>query len=275
MGCPGDILLIYAETAALAHWKQQQLLLGALDTNDLLTRGAAIENRLLVSNIAVSTATSASTGFPGPEMNAQMHPSGPAGEHSAPSPAATVHMGTGPAVEAGMGAVGASEASLVTPSSTAAEASTANPSSKLYHSVTRVFLHAASLYLASVLNGPTPSMSCSHLRLCHCSHHHLPPGHPNIRNSVVSLIGALRAVPERTIDLALALPIALVGCLAETAEQREFVHARLRLLEEVIGNMRSVRLLMERAWAVHGARGGPIDWHDIMKNDLGVEVLLI
>lgn len=100
-------------------------------------------------------------------------------------------------------------------------------------------------------------------------------GNPNIRNAVRSVIDALRAVPEKTIDRALALPIALVGCLAETVEQRQFVHARLRQLEEVIGNMRNVRMLMERAWAVQETHGGLVDWYNVMKNESGVEILLI
>lgn len=269
MGCPGDILLIYAETSALDHWKQQQLLMGTFDANGVITRGAAIESRLLVSSVAVSAA-GASTSLLDQEINSQMHPSGPAGEHNALFSAATAHTGSGPTVETGMSAVGASEVSLSTPQGIAVEASS---SSQLYHAVTRVFLHAASLYLSSVVNDPTSmsyplTPSTRFLTLC---------SHPGISNSVISVIDALRAIPERTIDRALAFPIVLVGCMAEAAEQRAFVHARLRLLEEVIGNMRSVRLLMERVWAVQSACGGQrhVDWYDIMKNDLGVEVLFI
>ena len=269
MGCPGDILLIYAETAALAHWKQQQQLTGLLDPNELLTRGAAIENRLLVSNIAVSTAPTASTG-----MSAQMQPPSPSGGHSGPSSVVSTHIGAGPVVASGMGAVGASESSLA--GTSMKEILDTPAAAMLYLSVTRVFLHAASLFLASVINDPSPSK----LKLLAMIHPHLlmsspSPGNPDIRNSVRSVLDDLRTVPERTIDRALALPLTLVGCLAETAEQREFVHARLRSLEEVIGNMRSVRLIMERAWAVHEAHGGIIDWYDIMKNSLGAEVLLI
>ena len=55
----------------------------------------------------------------------------------------------------GMGAVGASESSL--PSTYMKEISETPAAAKLYHSVTRVFLHAATLFLASVVNDPSPS----------------------------------------------------------------------------------------------------------------------
>ena len=89
MGCPDNVLLVFAETAALAYWKTQERLRGTLSTRELIRRGDAIE-RSLVHSSAVSTfanrgesnTTTITSG--GASADTHMHPPRPSGEHNAP-----------------------------------------------------------------------------------------------------------------------------------------------------------------------------------------------
>ncbi|KAH8117767.1 fungal-specific transcription factor domain-containing protein [Phellopilus nigrolimitatus] len=286
MGCPDDVLLVLAETAALAQWKAHERQQGTLSNHELFQRGVAIEERLLVSSIAegaerlLSIAGSAA-------HNAHMHPTRPSGEHSGPSPAtASAQLGQVHAVGSVVDATGATGASLA-PSATPAFASaspmlptniglvaavpTPTPSSlftrdrnspagnqpgDLYKRTAQVFLHTAALFLASVINDPSPGIS-------------------EINNAVAAVVNALSNLPAMVVDRALMLPLALAGCLADVPEHRQFILARLSALDDVVGNVRSVRLLVEQVQIVRDMQGGVVDWRSVMREHLGVEILLV
>ncbi|KAL5526794.1 hypothetical protein ACEPAF_8519 [Sanghuangporus sanghuang] len=278
MGCPEDVLLILAETAALAQWKAQERQIGTLSNRELLRRGVAIENRLLVSSIAEGAAPTASA------ETAQMHPTRPPGEHSGSSPAMSgSQVGQGGTVSPVSDAIGASRSSVASASTSsfdpliAGERGTSGlgasgprvfgtvhdgnlPDRKypsdIYQRVGKVFLHTATLYLASVINDPSPS-------------------NPEISNAVTAIVSDLANLTDVPVDRMFALPLALAGCMTDLLEQRQFIRSRLCSMDEAIGNVRSVRILMERVWAVRDSQGGVVDWYDIMRHDFGVEILLV
>ncbi|KAL5526006.1 hypothetical protein ACEPAG_7344 [Sanghuangporus baumii] len=278
MGCPEDVLLILAETAALAQWKVQERQIGTLSNRELLRRGVAIENRLLVSSIAEGAAPTSST------ETTQMHPTRPRGEHSGSSPAMPgSQVGQEGTVSPVSDAVGASRSSVASASTSSFDPSivgergtsglgasgphvfrTAHDGnapdrkypSDLYQRVGKVFLHTATLYLASVINDPSTS-------------------NPEISNAATAIVGDLANLTDVSVDRMFALPLALAGCMTDVLEQRQFIRSRLCSMDEAIGNVRSVRILMERVWAVRDSQGGVVDWCDIMRNDFGVEILLV
>ena len=100
-------------------------------------------------------------------------------------------------------------------------------------------------------------------------------GIPEINNAVNAIINDLANLSDFSVDRMLALPIALAGCMTDHPEQRLFIRSRLTALDEIIGNVRSVRLLMERVWATRDNRGGVVDWRDVMRDDFGVEILFV
>ncbi|KAL5503906.1 hypothetical protein ACEPAH_7977 [Sanghuangporus vaninii] len=283
MGCPEDVLLILAETAALAQWKAQERQIGTLSNRELFRRGAAIENRLLVSSIAEGAAPTAST------ETTQMHPTRPPGEHSGSSPKMLgSQVGQGDTVSPVSDAIGASRSSVAsasmssfdplivgergTPALGTPALGASGPhvfrtvhdgnapdrkySSDIYQRVGKVFLHTATLYLASVINDASPS-------------------NPEVSNAVTAIVSDLANLSDVPVDRMFALPLALAGCMTDLLEQRQFIRSRLCSMDEAIGNVRSVRILMERVWAVRDSQGGIVDWYDIMRNDFGVEILLV
>lgn len=295
MGCPEDVLLILAEIAALAQWKSQERQTGTLSNRELLRRGVAIENRLLVSSIAEGAAPATAAGID----SAQIPPTRPLGERSVPSPAMSGpqvgQRGTATPVSDTTGATRSSAPSTSAGSFDpliAGESGTpaaSGPSifvtdngnapdqkypSDIYRRVGKVFLHTATLYLASVINEPSPSMhpftsdtspSLTRNRL----------GNPEISNAVAAIVSDLETLADVPVDRMLSLPLALAGCMTDRREQRHFIRTRLGSLDEAVGNVRSVRILMERVWAVRDFQGGVVDWYDVMRNDFGVEILLV
>ena len=135
VGCEDDILLAFAETAALSHWKQQERRRGTLSTRELLRQGDAIESALRASG-AGRTAMQ-QTGIPhqtavvaGPALDTHMHPPRPSGEHNAPSPtgaaAQLTHVDVVGPVASAAGAIPSSSAT-----GTAAVSSSSNTTSSL------------------------------------------------------------------------------------------------------------------------------------------------
>lgn len=194
MGCPDDILLILAETAELAHWKAQERQQGTLDTNALLMRASAVENRILVSTIAeanagpsLSFATGAGSATDAAAPESIVHPMHSYREHNAPASeqpegilartdAVQTHVSaSGAAASASTGyspqpmASGLPAAALSTPLisvSPAIDEGNNSPSlnqntqsQHLVKQISKVFLETAVLYLASVVNDTNPG-SC-------------------------------------------------------------------------------------------------------------------
>ncbi|THG94810.1 hypothetical protein EW145_g8073, partial [Phellinidium pouzarii] len=290
MGCPDDVLLILAETAALAQWKARQRQLGTLSNRELIVRGDAIEHRLLVSTIAETAERRPAVYFPGTRagtgadvatatatatVDAQMRPeystsSPPTAAASAAvsssdnsalmTPVASGLAVPAPAPAPAPGPFSASAASLsVFTTKNDDNALEETRPTDLNKRVGQVFLHTAALYLASVINEPNPSIT-------------------EINSAANGLVNALNDLPDMTLDRALVLPLTLAGSMTGLPEQYQFVLARLAARDEAIGNIRSVRLLIERVWATRNAHGGgaiAIDWRDVMRNDMNMELLLV
>ncbi|KAI5119124.1 hypothetical protein M0805_007870 [Coniferiporia weirii] len=281
MGCPDDVLLILAETAALAQWKSFERQQGTLSNRELLKRGSIIENRLLVSTIAETTGGTPSAFFPrSAAVETHMHSTQPPSEHSMLPPTTFQPGQIMDAVEPRADTAGASGSTDAVSSGHSPNllpltmpATAPSPSSSVYtkkndnspvevrsadarQRVAQVFLHTASLYLASIINEPSPGIS-------------------EISSSVNAVMNALRNLPESITDRTLVLPLVIAGSLAELPEHYQFILARLGARDEAIGNVQSARLLIERVRAIRNAHGGSVDWRDVMREELHVDILLV
>lgn len=97
----------------------------------------------------------------------------------------------------------------------------------------------------------------------------------DIMRGVDALILALNKVPQSIKDRVLVLPMAFIGCLAAHPEKRQMVLSRLANRDEAIGNISSVRLLIERVWNLRALHGNAVDWCDVLLNDMRVHLLLV
>lgn len=88
-----------------------------------------------------------------------------------------------------------------------------------------------------------------------------------------SLFAALQNLPT-TVDRALILPLALAGCLTNDRTHAQYIRSRLSGQDESFGNIRATRLLIERVWQAR-EQSIAVDWRDVMRDQLGVELLLI
>lgn len=87
------------------------------------------------------------------------------------------------------------------------------------------------------------------------------------------LFAALQSLPT-TIDRALVLPFVLAGCLTNDASQGSYVRSRLSNQDETFGNVRATRLLIETVWQSR-KQNIVADWRDVMRDQLGIQLLLV
>jgi len=87
------------------------------------------------------------------------------------------------------------------------------------------------------------------------------------------LFATLQSLPS-TVDRALILPLALAGCLTNDETQAQYIRSRLSAQDESFGNLRATRLLIERVWQAR-EQSGVVDWRDVMRDQLGIELLLV
>lgn len=98
-------------------------------------------------------------------------------------------------------------------------------------------------------------------------------GVPEVKHSMNRLFATLQSLPP-VADRALILPLALAGCLTNDENQGQYIRSRLSAQDESFGNIRATRLLMERVWQAR-EQSRVVDWHDVMHDQLGIELLLI
>lgn len=96
-----------------------------------------------------------------------------------------------------------------------------------------------------------------------------------VQNALMGVMSSLHNLPPTSADRALVFPLALAGCLTDNAGERQYIKYRLSAQDESVGNVRSARLLMEQVWHVRDVQGGVVDWRDVMRDHLGMELLLV
>ena len=118
-----------------------------------------------------------------------------------------------------------------------------------------IFRHAALLYLSTVLNGFSPSISETY-------------------DQVLATHQALLALPPSTVDRSLVFPLCLAGCMTDNLSLRTYFSDRLRALKGPVGNSGNTLSLMEEVWRRRDNLHVCVGWRDVMR-ETKLELLLV
>lgn len=241
-GCPDDIMLALAETAALAYWKAQELRRASLSVRELVRRGDVIEQSLRRASALLPV----DPRMPVRRASLDARAVG----HDAPAPAA--------------------------PSGVRASPET---NTEFRRVVADVFRETALLYLSSILSGSVPGARPHRIRPLRERPLTNPlrllfTGVPEIGGSVKGLARCVQLLPPGAVDRALVLPLCLAGCLTDDPGQRKLFHTRLRAQQLANGNAAHAAAVMEELWQQRDSRGAAVDWRRIMV-DRRMNLLLV
>jgi hypothetical protein len=334
MGCPDAVLLAIAETAELAHWRDQEKKQGSLSNRELNRRADLIEQDLkickeeleleearavLASSAMASSAngaffgnayanTTTGMGIVNTAGSAPGTPSSTSGEsdpsmlHVTPNGGAPITLPFEGMTDATSNMQQLQTSAAVTPlsarfslalpsitlpaptgesrrqspasssGSTARSSPSTDPAlpaglseGDIRRRAAKIFLEGASLYLQTVVSDSNPNV-------------------PEVVQGVRAIMESAYLLPPSDIDKSLVFPFFMAGCMAESAEQREFFKARLSVHKSV-GNCASAVRLMEAVWKrredvsrIAAAKGltikSKVHWRDVME-DLGMQLLLV
>ena len=249
MGCPDDVLLAIAETANLAHWKEQQKKKSSLNYVELARRGRVIEKALRVGE--------------GIHADEEAHQRRLEDQRVEVTRRIT---SSNPAVLA------PSSSSSATPSSGSSGTRSPSGSPRMTRSLPlrpeglddlevqsragRVFRTGAHLYLASVVSDCKPRA-------------------PEISAAVKDVVAAMQNLPRSDVDKSLVFPLCIGGCLSATREQKNFFRERLSP-HHALGNCHRAVEVIDAVWAKREAvaDGVVVDWRRTME-ELGFRLLLV
>lgn len=246
MGCPDDVLLAIAETANLAHWKEQQKQKNSLNYQELARRREEIEKALRAGEKvhAEEEAHQRRLEDQRAEVTRRITSSNPA----------------------------ASSSSSVASSSGSSGMRSPSSSPRMSHSpplrpeglddleiqsrAGRVFRTSAHLYLASVVS------DCQ-LRA------------PEVSTAVNDAIIAVQDLPCSDVDKSLVFPLCIAGCLSATENQKNIFRGRLSP-HRTVGNCQRAVEVIDAVWAKRRAvaDGTVVDWRKCME-ELDFRLLLV
>ena len=249
MGCPDDVLLAIAETANLAHWKEQQKRESSLNCMELARRGEAIEKALRdgESVHAEEEAHQRRLEDQRAEVTRRITSSNPAVFVTSSSSSAASSAGS---------------SGMRSPSS----------SPRMRHSLPlrpeglddleiqsragRIFRAGAHLYLSSVVSDCKPRT-------------------PAISAAVNNVLAAVQNLPCSDVDKSLVFPLCIAGCLSTTRDQKNIFRERLSP-HHAVGNCQRAVEVIDAVWAKREAVGDGIvvDWRGTME-ELGLRLLLV
>ena len=89
---------------------------------------------------------------------------------------------------------------------------------------------------------------------------------------MIRLLGQLSSSSE--MDHALVFPICLVGSMTDSSAHRDFCKGRLSLLDNGVGNLLQVRLVMEAMWHKRDVGGSAVELREIIR-ERGLHLLLV
>jgi len=252
MGCPDDVLLAIAETANLAHWKEQQRQKSSLNYGELARRGDEIEKAL--------------------RGGERIHAEEEAHQRKLEDQRAEVTRRITSPNSAASAVLAASSSSSAASSAGSSGMRSPSSSPRMRHSLPlrpeglddlevqsragRVFRTGAHLYLASVVS------ECK-------------PRAPAISAAVDDVMAAMQKLPRSDVDKSLVFPLCIAGCLAATREQKTFFRERLAP-HHAVGNCQRAVEVVDAVWAKREAvaDGIVVDWRETME-ELGFRLLLV
>jgi len=248
MGCPDDVLLAIAETANLAHWKEQQKQKGSLNYLELARRGEEIEKALRAGERIHAEEEAHQRRLEDQRAEVTRRIS-----YSNPAPAASCSSSAGSS---------AGSPGMRSPSSSP-RMSHSLPSRpeglddlEVQSRAGRVFRAGTHLYLSSVVSDCKPRA-------------------PGISAAVNDVMTAVQNLPCSDVDKSLVFPLCIAGCLSATRDQKDFFRGRLSP-HHAVGNCQRAVGLIDAVWAKRGAvaDGVVVDWRETME-ELGVRLLLV
>jgi len=119
-----------------------------------------------------------------------------------------------------------------------------------------IFREAALLYLHTVLSNSMPDV-------------------PEISASVGNIVHLLAQLPPSDIDRSLVFPICFAGSMTDDSTRRDFFKGRIRGLNENFGNLLQIRRLMEVVWQKRDLGGKEVDIRETLREQQGLNLLLI
>jgi hypothetical protein len=252
MGCPDDVLLAIAETANLAHWKEQQKKKNSLNHLELARRGEEIEKALRVGEKihAEEEAHQRRLEDQRAEVTRRITSS---------NPAATAVLAASCSSSAGSSA---GSPGMRSPSSSprTGHSLPLRPEGlddlEVQSHAGRIFRAGAHLYLSSVVSGCKPRA-------------------PEISAAVINVMTAVQDLPCSDVDKSLVFPLCIAGCLSATRAQKDFFRDRLSP-HHAVGNCQRAVEVIEAVWAKREAvaDGIVVDWRATMEA-LGLRLLLV
>jgi hypothetical protein len=251
MGCPDDVLLAIAETANLAHWKEEQKQKTSFNYRELTRRGEVIEKALRTGE--------------------RIHGEEEAHQRMLEDQRVEVTRritSCNPAVTAALAA--SSSSSVASSGSSGVRSPSSSP--RMGHSLPlrpegldvlevqsragRVFRAGAHLYLASVV------LDCK-------------PRAPEISAAINNVMTAVENLPRSDVDKSLVFPLCIAGCLSATPEQKNVFRERLSP-HHTVGNCQRAVEVIDAVWTKRQAvaDGIAVDWRQTMA-ELGFRLLLV
>lgn len=246
MGCPDDVLLAIAETANLAHWKEEQKQENTLNSKELARLGEEIEKALHAGEKvhAEEEAHQRRLEDQRAEVTRRITSSNPA----------------------------ASASSSVASSSGSSGMRSPSSSPRMSHSLPlrpeglddlevqsragRIFRAGAHLYLASVVSDCKPRA-------------------PRVSTALNDAMIAVQNLPSSDVDKSLVFPLCIAGCLSATENQKNTFRERLSP-HNTVGNCQRAVEVIDAVWAKRQAvaEGTVVDWRKSME-ELGFRLLLV
>jgi len=246
MGCDNQVLLGIAEASALAGWKEDQLSKGCLDVQRLCDGGRRIEATFLSLPMEVDS----STRVVYPPVKIETNATGqvatpPANTGSDLAPLNTKPASPSPSSPKTAGTTnGAVDATPIA----------VNQSTPLGLAL----FYATRIYLHTIVSGSFPDIHV-------------------IASGVTEGIDCLKHVNTGDFDRSIVFTMCVLGSMARTVEQKNFIRDKFRQLIDAdrIGNLVQVLRLVQEVWArrERADRRTSVDWW-IVSREMGGTVLL-
>jgi len=252
MGCPDDVLLAIAETANLAHWKEQQKQKSSLNYMELARRGEEIEKALRVGE--------------------SIHAEEEAHQRRLEDQRTEVTRRITSSIPAATAVLVASSSSSAASSAGSSGMRSPSGSPRMRRSLPlrpeglddleiqsragRIFRAGAHLYLSSVVSDCKPRT-------------------PRISAAVSDVMTAVQNLPRSDVDKSLVFPLCIAGCLSTTRDQKNVFRERLSP-HHAVGNCHRAVQVIDAVWAKREAvaDGIAVDWRGTME-ELGLRLLLV